>query len=593
VKTSAKTIFTHAAMLAIVALASCDGEIQEAPSGSGGSGTGSITGSGSGGSRATGSGGNSTTGGGASGVGGTGVGGTGGAGGAAGSTPPGNGHPIDLGGSPQYFRTIRLTNAQWARAVQDVLKLDAPSGLEQNFQTAVTGTTDFSNNELVLDVNQRSWADFQSAAETLAAQVTATDAALAKVYAGTDAAGLISTLGRRAYRRPLTTAEQSTYVTIFNRGASLLGSRSTFAKGASLVIRALLQSPNFLFRTELGANDAPLNTYEIAAKLSLWLRGTTPSDALLDAAGGTGKLDTVDGVAALATTMLGEPTAAAVMRQFHREFLHFDRYAQISKLNVPTYKDTLNAEYQETSYLFFDKIFNQQLGVKEMFLSTSGFVGPGMAPLYGQPAPASGYVERDLGPQRVGYYSQLPFLTLYGFNAEPDTIHRGVSMSLDVLCAELGPPAAMLPPVPPLQPGQTNRQRISTLTSACGGACHNQQINPLGFAFEHFDGMGQYRDQENGGLTIDSAASYTFGEGTKSFAQAADLMQILAATPQTHMCYAKKLASFALQRDIVVADKPLLTSLTSTSMGNGGSVKQMIIDLVKSNTFRTHVGGTP
>jgi hypothetical protein len=502
-------------------------------------------------------------------------------------------HPIDLGGSPQYYRAIRLTNAQWARAVQDVLKLDAPSGLEQNFQTAVTGTTDFSNNELLLDVNQRSWADFQSAAETLAAQVTATDAALAKVYAGTDAAGLISTIGRRAYRRPLTTAEQSTYVTMFNRGTSLQGSRSNFAKGASLVIRALLQSPNFLFRTELGATNAALNTYEIASKLSLWLRGTTPSDALLDAASGPGKLDTVDGVAALATTMLSEPTATAVMRQFHREFLHFDRYAQISKLNVPTYKDTLNAEYQETSYLFFDKIFNQQLGVKEMFLSTSGFVGPGMAPLYGQPAPASGYVERDLGPQRVGYYSQLPFLTLYGFNAEPDTIHRGVSMNLDVLCAELGPPAAMLPPVPPLQPGQTNRQRISTLTSACGGSCHNEQINPLGFAFEHFDGMGQYRDKENGGLTIDSAASYTFAEGTKSFAQVADLMQILAATPQTHMCYAKKLASFALQRDIVAADKPLLTALTSSSMGNGGSVKQMIIDLVKSNAFRTHVGGAP
>ena len=488
---------------------------------------------------------------------------------------------------------IRLTNAQWARAVQDVLKLDAPSGLEQNFQTAVTGTTDFSNNELVLDVNQRSWADFQSAAETLAGQVTATDAALAKVYAGTDAAGLISTLGRRVYRRPLTAAEQSTYVTIYNQGSSLLGTRSNFAKGASLVIRALLQSPYFLFRTELGANSAALNAYEIAAKLSLWLRGTTPNETLLDAALGTGKLDTADGAAALATTMLGESTANAVMRQFHREFLHFDRYAQISKLNVPNYKDTLNAEYQETSYLFFDKIFTQGLGVKEMLLSTSGFVGPGMAPLYGQAAPASGYVERDLGPQRVGYYSQLPFLTLYGFNAEPDSIHRGVSVNLDVLCAELGPPAATIPPVPPLQPGQTNRQRISTLTSACGGSCHNEQINPLGFAFEHFDGMGQYRDKENGGLTIDSSGSYTFAEGTKSFAQAADLMQILAATPQTHMCYAKKLASFALQRDIVVADKPLLTALTSTSMGSGGSVKQMIIDLVKSNAFRTHVGGAP
>jgi hypothetical protein len=382
-------------------------------------------------------------------------------------------------------------------------------------------------------------------------------------------------------------------VTIFNQGASLQGTRSNFAKGASLVIRALLQSPYFLFRTELGPSNAALNAYEIAAKLSLWLRGTTPSETLLDAASGAGKLDTIDGAAALATTMLSEPTATAMMRQFHREFLHFDRYAQISKVKVPSYKDALNAEYLETSYLFFDKIFKQRLGVKEILLSTSGFVGPETAPLYGQPAPSSGYVERDLGAQRVGYYSQLPFLTLYGFNAEPDSIHRGVSMNLDVLCAELGPPAAMLPPVPPLQPDQTNRQRISTLTSACGGSCHNEQINPLGFAFEHFDGMGQYRDKENGGLTIDSSGGYTFAEGTKSFAQAADLMQILAATPQTHMCYAKKLASFALQRDIVAADTPLLTALASTSMGNGGSIQQMIIDLVKSNAFRLRVGGAP
>src|SRR4029079_3285874 len=105
--------------------------------------------------------------------------------------------------------------------VQDVLKLSAPSGLEASFQGAVTGTTDFSNNELVLDVNQRSWTDFQTAAETLAAQVTATDATMAKVYSGTDAAGFITTLGRRAYRRPLTTAPQSAYMTLFNSGSSL------------------------------------------------------------------------------------------------------------------------------------------------------------------------------------------------------------------------------------------------------------------------------------------------------------------------------------------------------------------------------------
>ena len=177
------------------------------------------------------------------------------------------------------------------------------------FESPATGLTDFSNNEMVLGFDARNWSDFQSASETLAAQVTATDAALAKVYTGTDPAGFITTVGRRAYRRPLTTAEQATYMTLYNSGSSLMGSRSTFAKGASLVIRAMLQSPYFLYRTELGAKNAALNGYEMAAKLSLWLRGTGPDDKTLDLAAGTGKLDTADGAAALATTMLGETAA--------------------------------------------------------------------------------------------------------------------------------------------------------------------------------------------------------------------------------------------------------------------------------------------
>jgi hypothetical protein len=499
---------------------------------------------------------------------------------------------LDLTGSPQYYRLVRLTNAQWARAVQDVLKLSAPSGLEATFQGAVTHTTDFANNELVLDVNQRSWTDFQTAAETLAAQVTATDAALAKVYSGTDAAGFITAFGRRVYRRPLTTAEQSTYMTLFNSGSTLTGSRSAFAKGASLVIRAMLQSPNFLFRTEMGANNAALSGYEMAAKLSLWLRGTTPSDALLDSVA-TAKLDTADGAAALATTMLGEATATPVMRQFHDELLSFAAFDDLNKVGVPAYKETLNAEFLQVSTLFFDKIFTQGLGLKEILTSTSGFVGPGTASLYGMTAPASGYVEKDFGAKRLGWFSQVPYLALYGMNAEPNSIKRGVTLNLDVLCATLGPPAA-LPSVPALKPGQTNRQRIEELTSGCGQSCHNDMINPLGFAFENFDGMGQWRDNENGGLALDASGSYTFSDGVKrSWNGAAELMQVLASTPQTHNCYTKKLASFGLQRDIIAKDMPLITALTASSMATTGSLKQLIVDLVRNNAFRTHAGGTP
>ena len=497
---------------------------------------------------------------------------------------------LNLNGSPQYLRFVRLTNSQWARSVQDVLKLASPSGLERDFQSPVAGSTDFANNELVLAVDQRAVSDFQSAAEALAKQATASSAALSQIYSGTDAQGFIAALGRRAFRRPLTTEESASYLTLFNSGATLTGTASAFAKGAGLVIRAVLQSPFFVYRAEMGDAGSPLSSYEIAAKLSLWLRGTTPNDALLDAAAMAGKFDSAEAVGTAAQAMLEEPAAAKVIDAFHAELLHFDRYETITKLNVKGYDPSINAEYVEASTRFFDRIFSQGLGLTEILTSTKGFVGPGLAAQYGVSAPTTGYEERDLGAQRVGYFSQIPFLSLYGLNGEADSIHRGVNINLDVLCAVLGPPEAELPPVPPLMAGQTNRQRISTLTKGCGASCHNEQINPIGFAFEHFDGIGRYQDMENGSLPIDSSGSFVFVEGKKSFEGAADLMREMAAGTQAHTCYSKKLASFAMQRDIVAQDRPLLDTMAKASLGNG-SIKRVIVELVRSDAFRIRTAG--
>lgn len=430
----------------------------------------------------------------------------------------------------------------------------------------------------------------------MADQVTAADATLKKAYPGTDAAGLISTLGKRAYRRPLTSAEQATYLTLYNSGAALVGSRSAFAKGASLVIRALLQSPNFLFRTELGPAGQPLSSYEMAAKLSLWLKNSTPNDALLDAAAGSA-LNTVDGALATAKSMLDDPAAGKVMRTFHGQFLHLDLFASISKENVASFNTAIGPELTESSYLFFDKIFSKGLGVKDIFLSTTGFVGPKMAAAYGNgvSAPSSGYTEQSLGANRIGYFTQLPYLMYWARNGDPDSIHRGVSLNIDVLCATLGPPAIAIPTLPAKQPGQTNRKLVDLTTSGCGQACHNAMINPIGFAFEHYDGMGQYRTTEKditgAELTIDSSGSYAFTDGTKTYKGADDLMMAIANGPQAHTCYAKKLASFGLQRDVIEADMPMLTTLASTSMSSAGSVKQVMLDLVKQDAFRTRFGG--
>jgi len=281
------------------------------------------------------------------------------------------------------------------------------------------------------------------------------------------------------------------------------------------------------------------------------------------------------------------------MRQFHGEWLHFNDYSLIAKTNVPGYTEMLNPELEEALYRFFDNIFSQGLGIKDVLTSTSGFYGPGMAKLYGVTAPAAGsYMQGDLGAKRVGFFSQVPYLTMNGLNDEPNPILRGAHLVRDVLCATLGPPAANIPPIPALLPGQTDRQRIDTLTGSCGSVCHNNMINPLGFAFEHFDGLGQWQDTENGGLAIDATGSYTFADGTtKTWTDHAGMMQALASTSQAHTCFAKKLAGFGLQRNITMSDMPLLNSLTSASMGSGtNSEKQLIIQLVRSDAFRTHGG---
>jgi hypothetical protein len=502
---------------------------------------------------------------------------------------------LNLVGSPNYYRVVRLTNEQWTNSVQGVLGLSSPPTHAEAFQSAVSGTTDFTNNELVLAVDSRGWSDYQAAAEALAAQVTADPSLLSQLYSGTDGAGFIARVGRRAYRRPLTPAEVTAYQKLFDMGPSLSGTQSAFAKGAGVVLRAMLQSPYFLYRNELGAAGAPLSSYEIAAKLSLWLRNSTPDDALLDAAAGPGKLDTAEGAAAAAQALLEAPEAKAVMRKFHGEFLHFDRFEDLSKVGVEGYNPAINAELAESSYLFFDKIFSQGLGLKDVFLSKSGFMGPQMAALYGGGmAPGSGFVERELGDNRLGYFLQLPFLVLYAHNDDPDSIHRGVSMSLDVLCSRLGPPAGEIPPLPARMPGQTNRMRVDAHTRGCGTVCHNNMINPLGFAFENFDGMGQYREMETTGgevLPIDSSGSFEFVGGTKAYQNAADLMEVLATDQQAHLCYSKKLAGFALQRDIVEADVPMLTALASASSASSGSVKQVMISLVKQDAFRVRAGG--
>lgn len=507
-------------------------------------------------------------------------------------------YTLPLSGSPIYSRMVRLTHPQWERSVRELLKLDGPTDEVSSLAEDVVGLHAFSNNEINLDVSPTLWGNYQGAASRLAAQVAGSQTALSRIYSGTDSGGFIASFGRKAFRRPLTSAETTRYQEIFDTGAALRqGGASEFARGAGLVIEAMLQSPHFLYRAELGPAGSRLSGYEAAAKLSLSLHGITPDDGLLDAAE-RGALDSDTGISSVASEMLANPDATEVMRAYYGELFHFNRFLTIEKdrQSVSEYSSSLNTELQEAAYLYFDRLFEESLGVREMLTSTTGFVSPALARFYdGVSAPSSGFRAMDLGPERPGYFTQLPFLILNSINMDPDAIHRGVALNLEILCVDVPPPVmdenADLS-LPPTQPGQTNRERVDTATGegTCGAGCHSTFINPLGFAFENYDGLGRLRTTDNG-KPVDTSASYPFAEGALEFSGAAELMQIIADGQQAHACYAKHLASFYLQRDLNQSDRGLIDSLTATSQGPSSSIKQLLLSLVTDPAFTTRVTG--
>jgi hypothetical protein len=348
----------------------------------------------------------------------------------------------------------------------------------------------------------------------------------------------------------------------------------------------MLQSPHFLYRIELGDDGAPLNGYEMATKLSFWIRDTTPTDAMLDAASA---FTNADSAAQEAGEMLEDPAALDVMRKFHGALYKFDLYDSIAKVGVPEYSPDMNAEFKEASIRFFDRIFSENLGVREILTSTVGFVGPNIAPIYGITMAGRSMMQVEL-TDRVGYFSQAPFLALWARNNDPDSIHRGARINLDTLCADPGFPDADLPAIPAAGEGETNRSVITGLTGACARVCHGEIINPVGFAFENFDGLGRFRDTDNG-QPVNTAGTYPFQEGSLSFAGAPELMEHMAAGTQAHQCWAKKMASYALERDLVEGDRPLVQSLGEVSRVTNGSLKDVMLALVKTDSFRVRVGG--
>jgi hypothetical protein len=494
-------------------------------------------------------------------------------------------------------RVPRLSHRQWENSVRDLLKLPAEPGLASAFTPDPSKR--FDTNIEDSKVSAGLWTDYQTAAETLANQVASDPALLAGITPAnlpTDpaaqGAAFVTEFGRRAFRRPLEQLEIDGLVALFNQGPTLLGG-DAFAAGVNLVIRAVLQSPYFLYRVEsstVAANGRiALSGYEIASRLSYALLNTVPPDALLDAAA-AGALDTPAGIQQWATTLLDDARSAQTVQLFHEQLFRVAGYGSISKDPelFPNFTTDLQPALQQEARAFFNQItVAQGGGIRELLTTPITFVNDELAPFYGlQGTFGSELQQVNLdATERAGILTQLGFLATYGTLSQSDPIHRGVLISSNLLCQKLTPPANGVPPLPAIEPNQTNRQRIDAHTSACGGACHATLINPLGFAFENYDAIGQWRDTDNG-QPVDATGTYSIDGAMISFNDAVQLSGILAESTAVHNCYAGNWVEYAIGRVPIPAERTAIDAIGQQSR-SGASAKAVLAQVTSLELFRT------
>jgi Protein of unknown function (DUF1592)/Protein of unknown function (DUF1588)/Protein of unknown function (DUF1595)/Protein of unknown function (DUF1587) len=504
-------------------------------------------------------------------------------------------------------RFPKLSNAQWEASVQDIFYLEAPTGQSGSF-TPEPADGGYENEAAAgQTVAGDAWVRYQLGAEEVAKLVTADAKKLDKLVpssAPSDAAGraraTIVDLGLRTYRRPLSTPEADAYVALFDKGAAL-DAASAFASGMRLVIQTMLQSPHFLYRVESSSQpDGPriwLNGYELATRLSYAIWNTTPPKELLDAAG-AGQLATPEGLKTRATSMLADSRAATALGRFHQQTFRTSVFGSQSKdARFAFDSTTLAPALQEESRLFFADIVAAGGGIREILTKPVAYVNEQTAPFYGLTGITGTQLQKvELDPaRRAGLLTQVGFLAQTANRTLTDPVHRGLAVLRQVLCDDPDPPPPIDIKAPSVPPGVTTRETYEKAT-ACGVGCHDTLINPPGFAFEHFDTVGRWRDDESG-LPINVAG--TFGarvgwsqEGKRTtppimlkFDGAVDLLTQVAALERTHECYARHLLEFVLAKPVTGEELGAGALLGKTSKSDGAA-QGILGQLVTLNTFR-------
>jgi len=607
--------YLSVALLAGAALAACTGSIGPMSSRSAG-------GASSGGSGATtGIGGTAP----AAGTGGslTGLGGDGGGPGGTGGAPV----VLDCSATaPGRSPLRRLTTYEYNNTIRDLLGDTTSPG------TALPAQVDSKQNLFGNDADEQSPSPlliekYQSVAESAAARATASTTALGKLHscAGSvttaneeSCARMIATsLAPRAYRRAVPTSEVDELVTLY-RNVRALSTTTTFASGVAAMIEAMLQSPDFLYRVELGkavaGNSAVMRVAgrEMATRLSYMLWQTMPDPALFQAAD-AGMLDSNDGVRQQAQKMLDDPRSHPMVAFFFDNLLPIPDLAGLTRdaATFPKWSSSVGAAMRtEVQRVLEYEIYENTAQLAPPYVPGSWpailttpytFVNQALFSYYGSSTFAAGTAAvtgTTLTKVNLNTSQRLGLLTLGGMAAgstissNTNPVLRGSFIINKLMCRNVELPVGFTPMPPDPYSGKTARERYSKHSAAAVCANCHQYLDPLGFPFENYDAVGQYRASEHWtdpatGIAYDTPidASGSVPGVSGAAKNAIELVQLLATSPDVESCFASHWMRFAYGRSLADADGCNQQTLVNAFKDGGYNVKQLLLALTQSDGF--------
>jgi len=459
----------------------------------------------------------------------------------------------------------RLTTWEYVNTVSDVLGAPASTGVFDLLPPDIRANG-FSNDSGGQLVSLDHTTAYSAAADAVGASLAQSTAWLAPFATCTTTAAscrdaIVSGLGLRLFRRPVTAAETTAYGALFD--GAVANGMTTAPAAATVVVRAMLQSPQFLYRLEsqapptAGAVARPLDGYEMASRLSYFLWSSAPDTALL-AAAKAGTLTTADGVKAQITRMLGGPHAREMIQRYFREWLSLDDLDDANRGADFTPQLATDMK-QETLDDVADQLWDGAQPLTTMFTTKTTKVTPALAKYYGLGAPdAAGRYATDALAGRQGLLTHASVLTVNG-DANASIVLRGLYIFRKVLCQDVPapPPGATSVMLAPDTASERQKSDARLMHEPCQ-SCHGQ-FDPLAYAFEPFDNMGRVQAKDPNGNAVRSDGWVTSASGGKvSYTGVSDYMTALAADPRVGDCFASKAAEFAWGRAMDASDACML-----------------------------------